>query len=94
MVLFETESDKDGNHVVSPGSQWWLFPAITIPLTVVIFLVWLLWKKLTRSRGDPDLEAAGKLNIVTQYEEKEPSLNLIRRMQRGVEKVVVRKLYS
>ncbi|PPQ63838.1 hypothetical protein CVT24_009788 [Panaeolus cyanescens] len=94
MVLFKTGSDEDGNHVVSAGSQWWLFPAITIPLTVVIFLVWLLWKKLARSRGDSDLEAAGKINIVAQYEEKEPPLNLIRRMQRGVEKVAVRKLYS
>jgi hypothetical protein len=23
--------------------EWWLFPAITVPLTIIVFLTWIVW---------------------------------------------------
>ncbi|KAH9484090.1 Notoamide biosynthesis cluster protein M' [Psilocybe cubensis] len=44
MVFFDAPGDtRPGNLVVSP--QWWIFLAITIPLTILVFLVWIVWKR-------------------------------------------------
>ncbi|EZF22454.1 hypothetical protein H112_04656 [Trichophyton rubrum D6] len=38
-------STKTGNSTtITISSQWWIFPAATIPLTLLTFLLWYLWK--------------------------------------------------
>ncbi|EFR01093.1 hypothetical protein MGYG_04097 [Nannizzia gypsea CBS 118893] len=38
-------SGKSGNSTtITMSSQWWIYPAVTIPLTLLTFLFWYLWK--------------------------------------------------
>jgi hypothetical protein len=46
MAFFNTQN---GNLTVS--RDWWLFLATTLPITVVLFLIWVMW---------PDIVGAGK----------------------------------
>ena len=45
MVFFDTRPNGNGSESILVGSQWWLFPAITIPLTIVVFAVWVFWQR-------------------------------------------------
>ena len=45
MVFFDTKTNGNGGESLIVGSQWWLFPAITIPLTVLVFAVWVSWQR-------------------------------------------------
>ncbi|KAF5336094.1 hypothetical protein D9611_006424 [Ephemerocybe angulata] len=38
MPFFQTDTSK-----MSMAYGWWLYPAITIPFTAVIFVVWIMW---------------------------------------------------
>lgn len=42
MVFFDTSSNSTFGLSVSPGA--WLFPAVTIPLTALVFASWHLWQ--------------------------------------------------
>ncbi|KAF3479621.1 uncharacterized protein GIQ15_06597 [Arthroderma uncinatum] len=35
---------KNGSTNILLSSQWWIYPAATIPLTLLTFLLWYLWK--------------------------------------------------
>ncbi|KAM5429262.1 hypothetical protein McanCB56680_007458 [Microsporum canis] len=37
-------SMKNSNTTIVISSQWWIFPVATIPLTLLTFLLWYLWK--------------------------------------------------
>jgi len=44
MVFFTTTTLADGRtQVTSTGQLWWFF-AVAIPLTLVVFIVWYLWR--------------------------------------------------
>jgi len=45
MSFFSNEEDEKGHHRVVLGSQWWLFVAVTVPLTVIVFGTWILWQR-------------------------------------------------
>ena len=45
MVFFDNKSNGNGSESLLVGSQWWLFPAITIPLTILVFAVWVSWQR-------------------------------------------------
>lgn len=45
MVFFNSASDSNGRANVTVSPQWWYFIAITVPLTIVVFSVWVLWKR-------------------------------------------------
>jgi len=45
MVFFS----YDGSGLVV-SDKWWLFPTVTIPLTAVVFGVWLFWQRLRVKR--------------------------------------------
>jgi membrane protein implicated in regulation of membrane protease activity len=34
------------------SGKWWVLLAVTIPLTIVVFVVWLLWLRFRRSKED------------------------------------------
>ncbi|TFK41430.1 hypothetical protein BDQ12DRAFT_677968 [Crucibulum laeve] len=45
MVFFNSGFDSQGRPVVSVAPQWWYFPVITIPLTILVFFIWVLWRR-------------------------------------------------
>jgi len=44
MVFFDRSGDS-GSESLVVGRQWWLFPAITIPLTILVFTIWVSWQR-------------------------------------------------
>ncbi|KAK3174740.1 hypothetical protein OEA41_001986 [Lepraria neglecta] len=52
MVFFNTATDINGkaNLIVSP--QWWYFPTITIPLTIIVFILWQWWRRQREAGTD------------------------------------------
>ncbi|PPQ93028.1 hypothetical protein CVT25_006210, partial [Psilocybe cyanescens] len=67
MVFFDTQGNS-----LSVGSQWWLFPVITIPLTIAVFVAWVLWQ---RRRNRKDLQSLGisRSTELINFEEKDHS---------------------
>ena len=53
MVFFDTKANESGNESIIAGRQWWLFPAITIPLTILVFGLWVGWQQY-RKRVDSE----------------------------------------
>jgi len=45
MVFFNSKSSDSGGESLIVGRQWWLFPAITIPLTILVFAIWVVWQQ-------------------------------------------------
>jgi hypothetical protein len=45
MVFFNSKANESGSEFLIVGRQWWLFPAITIPLTILVFAIWAAWRK-------------------------------------------------
>lgn len=46
MTFFSFQQDSAGNQEFQVSEKWWYFLAATIPLTAVVFLVWIVWQKL------------------------------------------------
>ena len=57
MVFFNDTVDAKGRDVFSISSRWWYFLAITLPLTIIVFAVWLVWTRQRRRK----IEATRKL---------------------------------
>ena len=53
MVFFDTKANESGNESIIVGRQWWLFPAITIPLSILVFGLWVGWQRY-RKRVDSE----------------------------------------
>lgn len=51
MVFFNTSIDGNGRASLNVAPQWWYFPAITIPLTIVVFAVWQWWRRKREAGG-------------------------------------------
>ena len=51
MIFFDTKTNDNGSESIIVGRQWWLFPAITIPLTIFVFALWVAWQRY-RNRVD------------------------------------------
>jgi len=49
MGFFDSKSTESGRESLIVGKKWWLFPAISIPLTIVVLLVWFLWQRRAHS---------------------------------------------
>jgi len=45
MVFFDSKSNESGSELLTVARQWWLFPAITIPLTILVFAIWVAWQR-------------------------------------------------
>ncbi|KAF9474384.1 hypothetical protein BDN70DRAFT_899013 [Pholiota conissans] len=45
MVFFDSHPGNAGRMELSVAPQWWLFPLVTIPLTIIVFLVWVIWRR-------------------------------------------------
>lgn len=60
MVFFETSTLPDGRTSLSVGASWWLFPAITIPLTIAVFAIWHIWRTRRNTRQMNELRRMGE----------------------------------
>jgi hypothetical protein len=66
MVFFNYGVDGNGNEYFEVSSRWWLFPTVTIPLTLFVMAVYHIWRRkrdgrmVSRRRqnsfADPDPE--------------------------------------
>ncbi|PPQ90502.1 hypothetical protein CVT25_014185 [Psilocybe cyanescens] len=62
MVFFDTQD----NGALTVSKQAWLFPAITIPLTIVVFVLWVVWQ---RYRSRVDARSLGLGNRASVFED-------------------------
>jgi ABC-type glucose/galactose transport system permease subunit len=46
MTFFNFEEDNLGNQQFQVSDKWWYFLAATIPLTIAVFSIWIIWQKL------------------------------------------------
>lgn len=60
MVFFDTKTSENGRESLNVGSQWWIFPVITIPLTILVFVIWVRWQKY-HNRMDSRKLGSGEL---------------------------------
>ena len=70
MVFFNTTTNENGIESLTIGRQWWLFPTITIPLTVLVFTIWVSWQ---RHRKRVDAQSLG-IGDLTKFVEPDPML--------------------
>ncbi|KAF8892823.1 hypothetical protein CPB84DRAFT_1783636, partial [Gymnopilus junonius] len=45
-VFFDTGESATGKVALLVHPQWWIFPTITIPLTMFVFLTWIVWWRI------------------------------------------------
>jgi hypothetical protein len=45
MTFFNFQQDSTGNQQFQVSQKWWYFLASTVPLTLVVFLVWIAWSR-------------------------------------------------
>ena len=61
MDFFDVWGDSgSGLGGLKMSSYWWLYPATAVPLTVVVIVIWILWRRFRleqKSRWLPDIEA-------------------------------------
>ncbi|PPQ98300.1 hypothetical protein CVT26_013495 [Gymnopilus dilepis] len=70
MVFFDKETRADGREVLSISAQWWIFPTVTVPLTVLVFAIWLVWKHKRTSSEMKDIQTIHESLPDDQGEEK------------------------
>lgn len=61
MAFFNNGTDASGRATLTVLPQWWIFPAVTIPLTLLVFGLWRLWqqKRLNhKARADAEKRVA------------------------------------
>ncbi|PPQ83584.1 hypothetical protein CVT26_001094 [Gymnopilus dilepis] len=42
-VFFDTVRDVNGKVSLLVHPQWWILPLVTVPLTIIVFLIWIMW---------------------------------------------------
>jgi len=63
MVFFDTKANDNGSESIVVGRQWWLFPAVTIPLTIVVFVTWVVWQRYRNRVDSESLGISGLMKI-------------------------------
>ena len=64
MVFFDNKANGSGSESLIVGRQWWLFPAITIPLTILVFTIWVAWQRYRNRVDRQNLGIDGLVGIV------------------------------
>ena len=65
MVFFDTKTGDNGRESLIVGSQWWLFPAITAPLTIIVFVIWVKWQQYHNKMDSTKLGTDKLIDSVT-----------------------------
>lgn len=45
MTIFNVGTDSSGNATLSVLPQWWYYPVATLPLTIIVFIIWRIWQQ-------------------------------------------------
>jgi hypothetical protein len=64
MVFFDSKANGSGGESLIVGRQWWLFPAITIPLTILVFTIWVAWQRYRSPVDEGSLDIDDVTEIV------------------------------
>ncbi|KAL8945717.1 MAG: hypothetical protein Q9222_007782 [Ikaeria aurantiellina] len=51
MAFFNTGIDENGKATLQVSPLVWYFPVITIPLTIVVFIVWEIWRRKRQAKS-------------------------------------------
>jgi hypothetical protein len=46
MTFFNFQPDENGQQEFQVSDRWWYFLAATVPLTCVVFTVWIVWQRI------------------------------------------------
>ena len=65
MVFFNATTDKSGNFHLEIMSSWWYFPAISVPLTIAVFMTWIVWQRIRQADSGAIL-ANNSVELVAQ----------------------------
>jgi len=58
MVFFDVSEDSDsGQGSLKLSRHGWLYPATAVPLTVVVIVIWVIWRRFRLQRKRRDIEA-------------------------------------
>ena len=66
MAFFNTGTDANGGTRLEVSPRVWYFISITIPLTIIVSVVWVLWQKVRevkRTAYDGKLPSARSQNV-------------------------------
>ena len=44
MSFFDFSIGADGKEAFKVSGRWWLLLAVTVPLTILVFAVWMSWQ--------------------------------------------------
>jgi len=74
MVFFNSKPNESGRESLIVGRQWWLFPVITVPLTILVFSIWVAWQRYRSQMEEQNLGISDSTEIVgtVQTLEKSP----------------------
>jgi hypothetical protein len=50
MTFFNFQEDGVGREQFQVSKRWWYFLAATIPLTALVFVIWIVWQKIRLRR--------------------------------------------
>jgi len=64
MVFFDSKPNESGRESLVVGRQWWLFPVITVPLTILVFTIWVAWQRHRRRMEEQNLGINDSTEIV------------------------------
>jgi len=66
MVFFETSNSSSKLGLsVAPG--WWLYPTVTLPLTLLVFLVWNVWRSRREAKQLQELHVPGFTDLAAPH---------------------------
>lgn len=52
-----------GDEGLKVSKKWWVLPALAIPLTAIVFAVWMAWRYMTLRR---------RMKVPVQFSEEHP----------------------
>src|SRR5437667_9337426 len=52
MVFFDFSIGETGREVFRVSGRLWLFLAVTVPLTLLVFAVWIIWQRWRARRKE------------------------------------------
>ena len=44
MAFFNFSTGPDGREALKVSDRWWLFVAVTVPLTLLVWIFWQRWR--------------------------------------------------
>lgn len=53
MAFFNAGTDENGKATLEVSPLVWYFPAVTVPLTILVFGVWEFWRRKRQAKIIP-----------------------------------------